>query len=70
MKLKRLARPAAVALLVLLLLQIGAPLSLRAEMKSCEAAFLACSAYAGFLGPAYALFCLEGYIFCKRYLER
>ena len=70
MKFKHIARPAALVLLVLLLLHIGAPLGLRAEQRSCEAAFNACSQIAAVVGFIYTVFCLEGYLFCKKYLER
>jgi hypothetical protein len=70
MKFTRLFRPAAAVLLVLLVLHVAAPVCLKAEMRSCGAAFSACCDVAAALGMVYYLFCVEGYIFCKRFLEK
>jgi len=67
---KKIIRTIVLALVFVILVHAAAPLVRAAEMRSCEAALNRCMIVAAFLpGTFYALYCIDGYIFCKKYLE-
>lgn len=70
MRFKKIAKIVVLGLTLALLLHIVAPVSLRAQQRSCGAALDACLQVAAVVGFIYTVFCFEGYLFCKKYLER
>jgi len=60
----------ALALTVIALLLSAAPLPVQGAAKTCEDSLNKCLFVASIVGsPVYDLFCFEGYVFCKKYLE-
>lgn len=58
------------ALAVLALLSSAVPLPVQGAAKTCENSLNKCLFVASILGsPIYDLFCFEGYLFCKKYVE-
>ena len=70
MKPKKIIRTIVLALVFVILVHAAAPLARAAEMRSCAGALNRCLIVAAFLpGSFYVLYCIDGYIFCKKYLE-
>ncbi len=70
MKLKGIIRTAGIVLLAALAVHLAAPAGNAEDLKSCAEAFQACCRVAAVVGPIYYLYCLEGYVFCKRFIEK
>lgn len=68
---KKIIKTIVLALVFVILVHAAAPLARAAEMtRSCEGALNRCMIVAAFLpGSFYVLYCIDGYIFCKKYLE-
>lgn len=43
---------------------------LRAQVRSCSAAYEMCNQVAAITSPLMYLSCFEGYVFCKRFIEK
>ena len=70
MKLSALGRATVVVMIVLLALQIVAPVGNGQQLKTCKQAFDDCCRVAAIVGSLYYLYCLQGYAFCKKYIEK
>ena len=58
------------ALAVLVLISSAVPLPVQKAARTCEDSLNKCLFVASLLGsPVYDLFCFEGYVFCKKYVE-
>jgi len=58
------------ALAVIALLLSAVPLPVQGAGKTCDDSLNKCLFVASLIGsPIYDLFCFEGYVFCKKYLE-
>ena len=68
MKIKSNLKPVVLVIVLALCLHAAAPLGFGAEPRTCEQALDRCLVVASYLGPIYYVFCLEGYLFCKRYI--
>lgn len=58
------------ALAVLVLITSVVPLPVQGADRTCENSLNKCLFVASLIGsPIYNLFCFEGYVFCKKYVE-
>jgi len=70
MKIKSSFKPIVLVLAFALCLHIAAPFGFGAETRTCEQALDRCLLVASFMAnPFYYAFCLEGYVFCKKYIQ-
>ncbi len=70
MKLKGIVRTAGIVLLVALAVHVAAPAGTAEDLRTCAEAFQACCRVAAVVGAIYYIYCLEGYVFCKRFIEK
>lgn len=70
MKPNSLFRGIVVMALVILALHLVAPLGQSETLRTCKEGFNACIQDAAFGGPFYYLYCLQGYAFCKQFIEK
>jgi hypothetical protein len=70
MKLSAGTRTALVVVIIILALNLAAPLGRGEDLKSCKEGFEACCRVAAVVGPLYYIFCLQGYAFCRQFIER
>jgi len=68
MRIKSILKPVVLVIVLALCVHAAAPLGFGEENKLCELALDRCLVVAAYLGPVYYAFCLQGYLFCKRYI--